>query len=90
MSDANIDQNTRNTLTAYNDTTGFVEELRVDPVLGALLIYGIPNTGGTFTDLDHASIDGNGRNTLSAWNENKNRIEAMRCSNEGYLLIKPV
>lgn len=86
MADARIDQNNRNVLTAYNETTGQIEPVRIDAVLDAVLVFGVADTGGIFTTLNNAKIDGNSRNTLSTWNE-KGRIETSRCSNNGELLV---
>lgn len=90
MSDANIDQNDRNELIAYNETTGRVERVRVDAVLGALLVYGVVSDSNTPTTYNRSGIDGNGRNTLSAFNEISGGIEALRCSVNGDLLITSV
>jgi hypothetical protein len=87
MDNANIDYNSRNVLTAYNETTGLIENLKVDPVTGALLVYGIAADSNTPTPYTRAGIDGNSRNTLSAWNETTNSIEALRCGSDGSLLI---
>ncbi len=90
MSNAAIDQNSRNTIILYNETTGLIEDALVDPVTGALMIYGVASSGGTFTALDHAKVDGNSRNTLSAFNDTSGQIEALRCGPNGELLITAV
>jgi hypothetical protein len=64
-----IDGNTRNTWLLYNETTGLIEPARVDPVTGALLIYGVTADGNSPTTYNRAGIDGNSRNTISLWNE---------------------
>jgi hypothetical protein len=82
-----IDANTRNTLLLYNETTGGVEPARVDPVTGALLVYGVVADANTPATFNRAGIDGNTRNTLSAWNETQSIIEALRCGSSGELLV---
>lgn len=87
MANTSIDANNRNVLSAQNDDTGEIEDLYVDPVTGALLVYGVADAGGTFTDLNELGIDENGRNTLGAWNEDTEQIESLRCSDQGELLV---
>ncbi len=87
---ADIDANTRNTWLLYNETTGSVEPARVDPVTGALLVYGVTPDANTPATFNRAGIDGNTRNTLSAWNETQSIIEALRCGSSGELLITSV
>lgn len=91
MSDnSKIDENDVKTWVAYNETTGLVEPLRVDPVTGALLCYGVSDTGGTFTDINNAKIDQNDVKTKIGYNEDTNNIEAFRCGASGELLVKIV
>lgn len=90
MGVAENDANSRNTLSALNETTGLIEPLRVDPIFGALEIYGVVTDNNTPTTYNRAGIDGNGRNTLSAWNDTTGSIEALRCSIDGILLCKIV
>lgn len=85
-----IDGNTRNTWGLYNETTGLIEPARVDPVTGALLIFGVALDANTPTTFNRAGIDANGRNTLSAWNDTSSGIEALRCGTDGSLLCKIV
>ena len=66
---ADIDANTRNTWLLYNETTGGVEPARVDPITGALLVYGVTADANTPATYNRAGIDGNSRNTISLWNE---------------------
>lgn len=87
---AYIDDNTRNTLSLYNETTGLIEPARVDPVTGALLVFGVAPDSNTPTTYNRAGIDGNSRNTLSAYNETTTSIEALRCGTDGSLLVKVV
>ena len=82
-----IDGNTRNTLSAYNETTCLIEPLRVDPVTGALLVYGVAPDANSPTTYNRAGIDDSSRNTLSALNETQNIIEALRCGVDGSLLV---
>ena len=82
-----IDENTRNTWSLYNDTTGLIEPARVDPVTGALLIYATGIVSATPSSYNRAGIDSNGRNTLSGWDDTTNAPEAFRCDNSGILLV---
>lgn len=86
---AYIDANTRNTWSLYNETTGLIEPARVDPVTGALLVYGVGSASPTTPSFNRAGIDANSRNTLSGWDDTTNSIEAMRCGTDGSLLIVP-
>lgn len=90
MANNRIDNNQRGTWTAVNDTTGFVENIRVDPIFNAVLVYGISADANVPIALNNARIDANNRNTMTAYNETTGLIEAMRCGNGGELLIKPV
>lgn len=85
---AYIDENTRDTLSLYNETTGQIEPARVDPVTGALLIYAVGNlTPPSPASFNRAGIDGNSRNTLSGWNDATSSIESFRSDNSGNLLV---
>ena len=66
---AGIDANDVKTWLAYNETTGKVEPVRVDPILGAVEIFGVPYTGGTYTTIKDAKIDANDVKTKLAYNE---------------------
>lgn len=90
MSQARIDQNDKSTWLAYNETTGLVENVRVDPVTNALLIYIERWDGTTPTALNRAKIDANEKQTVIGYNETSGLIEAMRCTTDGYLLVKAV
>ncbi|HWA06768.1 MAG TPA: hypothetical protein VG961_09485 [Ignavibacteria bacterium] len=90
MTNAYIDENERNTLTAWNETTGEIEPLYVDPVTGALLVYAVSISSPTVTAFDRAGIDDNSRNTLSAWNDTTGSVEALRCDSSGNLLVMKV
>ena len=85
--EAKIDQNDVKTWLAYNETTGLVENVLIDPVLDALLVYGVTSTGGTFTELNVAKIDENDVKTRLAYNEDTGLVEALRCGDNGELLI---
>lgn len=87
MAEERIDNNSRNIWGAYNETTGTIENIRVDSVMGYLEVFGVPYEGGTFTTINRAKIDGNGRNTLSAYNEILGGAEALRCGSGGELII---
>lgn len=84
---AGIDQNDVKTWLAYNDTTGLVENVRVDPITGALLVYGVPDTGLTYTTIEGAKIDGNDVKTKTAYNNIIDKTESLRCGRGGELKI---
>lgn len=84
---AKIDQNDRPTWLAYNETTGLMEPVQVDSVTGAILVYGVTYTGGTFTAIQNAKIDANDKPTLLGYNETSGLTEALRCGNSGELLV---
>lgn len=86
---AYIDGNTRNTWSLYNETTGLIEPARVDPVTGALLIYGVGSASPTPASYNRAGIDGNSRNTLSGLDDTTGNVEAFRCDSSGNLLVIP-
>lgn len=87
---AAIDANTRDTWTAYNDTTGQIERVYCDPVTNALLVFGVAADGNTPTAINRALIDGNTRNAATGFNDTSGLIEAFRCGNGGELLVKAV
>lgn len=85
--EAKFDQNHRNTLTAYNETTGLIEDCRVDPILGALYVFGVVSDSATPTTRLNTKNDGNTRNTLGAYNETTGQVESLQCSQNGELLV---
>lgn len=87
---AKIDGNDKPTWIAYNETTGLVEPVRVDPIFGYVEIFVVADTGGTFTAIPNAKIDGNDNGTLTGYNETTGLIEALRCDTGGSLLVKSV
>lgn len=82
-----IDENDKPVLRAYNETTGLVESVRVDPVFGAVEIFGVAPDSNTPTAINRAFIDANENSTLTAYNETAGLIEALRCGTNGELLI---
>ena len=82
---AQIDENDKPTLLAVNDTTGLPEPIRVDPVLGAVLMFAVGTPVGSPTSLNRASIDANDKDTLLGVNDTTGEIEALRCNDSGYL-----
>jgi len=84
---AQIDSNNHPTLLAYNETTGLVETLTVDPVTGYLNIYITANTTGTPSTLNTMQIDANDNPTSGAYNETTGLVEALRCSDDGSLIV---
>lgn len=85
-----IDESSRNTWSAMNESTGLIEPVLCDPVSNAIYVYGVADSAGTYTALDRAFIDENGRNTMTAWNDDTSMVDALRCSDEGYILVYPV
>ena len=78
MSNAKIDKNDVRTWLAYNDTTGLVEPVVVDPVTGALLIYVSSTTMTVPPSLNNSKIDANDVRTLSGFDDTSGMIEALR------------
>lgn len=87
MSNARIDQNDKPTWLAYNETTGLVENVYVDPITNALLIFIVASDSNTPTALHAAKIDANDYPTQIAYNETTGLIESLRCGSNGELLI---
>lgn len=93
MSNAKTDQNDVKTWLAYNETTGLVEPVRVDPVLNAILIYAVTPDVNIPAALNRAKHDGdntrtgNAVPTITALNSTTGLIEAMRCGIDGSLLV---
>jgi hypothetical protein len=86
MSQAHIDENDVKTWLAYNETTSLVENVRVEPITGALMVYGVPPCGDTPNDLNNAKIDENDVKTLLGYNETTGLVEALRCCDDGLLV----
>ena len=84
---AKIDANDKPTWLLYNETTGLPEPACVDPTTGALLVYAVPTDSNTPATLNTAKIDANDNATLLGWNETTSLVEALRCGNDGSLLI---
>ena len=87
MNTAKIDQNDVKTWLAYNETTGLVEPIRVDPVTDAILVYEVAIDANTPTDINDAHIDQNDVKTKLAYNNITDKTECFRCGNLGELLI---
>jgi len=87
---AKIDQNDVKTWLAYNETTGLVEPVRVDPVTDALLIYIVAPCSDAALTLNSAKIDENDTKTLLGYNETTGLVESLRCCDGGELLILPI
>lgn len=90
MANARIDTNHKGTWTAVNSVTGLVENVRVDPILNAVLVFGVTADSNVPSALNVARIDANNRNTMIGYNDTAGTIEALRCGSGGELLIKPV
>lgn len=84
---AKIDQNDNPTWIAYNETTGGVEAVAVDPITNALYVFGVSPDGNTPTTLNNAKIDANDSATEIGYNDTSGEIEALRCGNNGELLV---
>lgn len=87
MTNAKIDSNSVKTWLAYNETTGDIEPVLVDPITGALMIYATAIILTPPTALNNAKIDENDVKTLLGYNETMGLVEALRCSTTGDLLI---
>lgn len=90
MASANIDSNQKGTWTAYNEATGLVERVRVDPVLNAVLVFGVTADANIPSSVSNARIDENHKDTILGYNETTSQIEAVRCGTDGSLLAKTV
>lgn len=86
MSNAKIDENDVKTWLAYNETTGLVEPLRVDPIFGYLEVFNVANTGSATGTEQIARIDENDAKTKLGYNETSGLIEALRCDSNGNLI----
>lgn len=81
---------------AYNDTTGFPEPIRVDPIFGAIECFVVAADSNIPTALNRALHDGDNRSsgnaipTLLGYNETTGLTESLRCGLGGELLIKIV
>lgn len=82
-----IDANDIRTWIAYNDTTGLIEPVRVDPVTGAVLIYIVGTTSVTPSSINHALHDANDSATQIGYDDTTGAPECMRCDTNGNLLI---
>lgn len=87
---AQIDQNDVKTWLLYNETTGLIENAVVDPITGALLIYGVVSDLNTPTAINHALIDQNDVKTKLLYNETTGLVESARCGSGGELLVLEV
>ena len=87
--EARTDQNDVKTWLAYNDTTGIVEPVRVDPVTDALLVYEVSADANSPATLNNAKIDQNDQSTLLGFNETTGLVEALRSGVNGELLVIP-
>ena len=84
---AQIDSNDKPTWLAYNETTGLVEPVYVDPVTNVLYVFGVAPGSETPTEIDRARIDANDKPTEIAYNETTGGVEALRCDINGVLLV---
>lgn len=84
---AQIDQNDKPTWLAYNETTGLVETVYVDPITNALYLFGIAADANTPIALNSAKIDGNDKPTELGYNETTGLVESLRCGSGGELLV---
>jgi len=87
MENQAIDPNDIGTWTAYNDATGNIERVRVDPVTNALLVYAVTWDGNTPTSLNNTKIDANDKATEIGLDDTTGLIEAFRCGTDGSLLV---
>jgi len=89
MAQARIDQNDVRTWIGYNETTGLPDRVRVDPVLGAVLVFNVAPAASSPTAVNTAQIDQNDVRTQLAYNASSGLPEAIRCDTNGVLLITP-
>jgi len=82
-----IDSNDKPALLAYNETTGLVEPVRIDAVLGYLEVFGVAPDANVPTSITRAFIDANDNQTLTGYNDTSGLIEALRCGTDGSLLV---
>ena len=85
---AQIDENDRPTMLAYNETTSAPEAIRCDAVFDYLEVYIAGNASGTYTAMNRAKIDANKNPTLLGYNETTGLVQALRCDDNGNLLVK--
>lgn len=90
MANAKIDENDKPTWLAYNETTGLVEPVRVDPITGAIEVYGVIPDSNIPATINNALIDENDNATLLGYNETTGLVEPLRCGSGGELLIVSV
>lgn len=83
-----MDENHVVPLLCYNETTGQVEPARVDPVTGALLVYGVLASTGSPSAVTTFSRDENHVAVKGAYNETTGLVEAVRCTDDNTLLVK--
>lgn len=82
-----MDDNHVTPILCYNETTGQAEPARVDPVTGALLVYGVKDTLGTPSAVTVFDRDGNHVPVKGAYNETTGLVEAVRCTANNYLVM---
>lgn len=82
-----IDENDKPAWLAYNETTGLVEPVRVDPIFGYVQIFAVADDSSTPTAINTAKIDGNDNPTVLAYNDVTGLPEALRCGSNGELKI---
>ena len=87
MDNARIDENDKPTWLAYNETTGEVEPVAVDPDTGALLVLATPYSLQEPTAITTAKIDENENATLLAYNETTDTVECIRCTTDNEILL---
>lgn len=84
---AQIDQNDRPTMLAYNETTSAPEAIKCDAVFNYLEVYLASTASGTYTAIDRAKIDANENPTILGYNETTGLVQALRCDDNGNLLV---
>ena len=83
-----MDENHVVPILAYNETTGLTEPARVDPVTGAILVYGVSASTGSPSAVTTFPRDDNHVAVKGAYNETTELVEAVRCTTDNSLLVK--
>lgn len=87
MPTAKIDANDIKTWIAYNETTGLVEPVHVDPVTGALLVHVSGSMSPSGSTVVNAKRDANDHPTTLGYNETTGMTDCLRTDTSGNLVI---
>jgi hypothetical protein len=84
---ARIDENDKPTILAVNDTTGEIERVEVDTATGGLNIFITAAAATSPASINVAQIDANDNPTGLGYEEDTELIEALRCTEDGQLIV---